>query len=133
MKRTEANPRAAEWLALHGDQGAYERLALAMKLLAVLVWLIAPGGLPAGRATLAIALLWGQEAIWRTWQQRLFERLLALESASVEPFRLYSDWARRRGGMGALLGDYARGAMRPTVVYPYGPLLLLEAARPWWS
>ncbi len=125
------DPTPSEWLALHEEDAGYERLALLIKLAALVAWLGAWRLGLTWQASLVVALLWGQEAIWRTWQARIGERLIALERGDAAPFRLYSDWAERRGGVTALLRGYLCNAPRPTVLYPYAPLLLVDAARQW--
>ncbi len=131
MSHTDSNPIRAEWLALHQDHERYERWALLIKLLALLVWLLGWRWWVTWPVTLVVALLWGQEAIWRTWQARLAGRLLAIEQDGAKPFRLYREWRDQRPGTVGLALAYAKSALRPTVAYPYIVLLLLDAARKW--
>ena len=113
-----------EWLALQAQHERYEALALVVKLAAVAACLLAP------RAELAagvVALLWLQEGVLKTFQARLGERLLVVE-AGVKAgegvaMQLHSDWLAARPRGAALLGQYLKSALRPTVALPY-PLLL---------
>ncbi len=132
MSHINPDPIRAEWLALHQDHERYDRWALLIKLLALLVWLLGWHWWVTWPVTLVVALLWGQEAIWRTWQARLGDRLLAIEQDGARPFRFYREWQGPRPGMAGLVLDYVKSALRPTVVYPYAVLLMLDAARKWW-
>ncbi|MEJ6005027.1 hypothetical protein WG899_05680 [Paucibacter sp. AS339] len=126
----------AEWLALQAHHEQYERAALGIKLLAVALcalafshWAAVARGL-----WLLIGLLWLQEAIFKTFQGRLGERLLRVEALLREPdaapgqaMQLHSEWlAGRAGGLG-LLREYLRSACRPTVAFPYPVLMALSA------
>lgn len=110
----------------------HERNALVIKLFAVgfcaYGWI---NQLPLELLGFGALLLWVQEAIFKTYQGRLVERLLVVEallrddtppaSASMQ---LHSAWeSTRPGGLG-LLSSYARNAGRPTVAFPYLPMLL---------
>ena len=66
-----------EWLALQGQHERYEGLALAVKLSAFVVAVVVPD--PA-LALALLALLWLQEAVLKTFQARLGERLLVVEA-----------------------------------------------------
>lgn len=126
---------ALEWRTLQADHERYEFAALAIKLLAFttfllgVAWSVAP-------ALLAVlqALLWLQEAILKTFQARLGERLLQVEAAlagqgsgGAGPMQLHSDWNARRSGLPGLVAEYLRSARRPTVAFPHALLLLAVA------
>jgi hypothetical protein len=79
-----------------------------------------------------VLMLWLQEAVLKTWQNRLADRLMGVEAmlrveakGVVLPFQLHSSWLAQRPGLKGLLQDYARSAARPTVAFPYVALLLL--------
>lgn len=72
------------------------------------------------------------EGIYKTYQARLLERLLHLETLLQKAdapagtaMQLYSAWTSQRPGALGLMAGYARSALRPTVTIPYLPLLLL--------
>lgn len=127
---------AQEWSVLQRDHERYEMNALWLKALAfglcfvalaVVVDLLLVGAL--------IALIWLQEAIVRTGQARLGQRLLLIEAqlkrvsaAPVLAFQLHSDWLAGRGGLLRLVREYAVNALRPTVAFPYVALLLVLLA-----
>ena len=129
---------AAEWQTLQTQHEQYERGALAIKLscLAVAVLALAvklPWLLVCG----VIALFWVQEGIFKTFQGRLGERLLRVEalmaaagSATGSTMQLHSEWLAKRPGGLALIGEYLASTVRPTVAFPYVPMLLLAAVFP---
>lgn len=79
-----------------------------------------------------VLLCWCQEAMLKAFQARLGERLLAIENALRAPaaefaaMQLHSQWQQQRPGWRGLVAQYATSALRPTVVFPYLPLLLLS-------
>jgi len=124
---------AQEWTTLQNNHEAQERNALWLKLVAVLVvagtWMM--DLVPLLGAALVL-VLWLQEAILKTWQHRLAERLLVIEAMFTQgpqctdaPFQLHSQWQAQRPGLSGLLAEYGRSALRPTVAYPYAVLCLL--------
>ena len=126
---------AQEWTTLQNNHESHERSALLIKLVAVAlfsgVWL---GGLdPLGVCALML-ILWFQEAVLKTWQNRLASRLIALEAIFQRgptrcdhPYQLHSQWLAQRAGLAGLLVEYGHSAFRPTVAFPYAALLLLAA------
>ncbi len=121
-------PLHHEWLALQGQHERYEALALAVKLAAFVALVAVPDN---ALAIALLALLWLQEAVLKTFQGRLGDRLLAIEPAlqggqGAPAMQLHSDWlAHRPRGLG-LIAQYLKSALRPTVALPY-PLLMLLA------
>jgi len=118
-----------EWLLLQAQHEQYELWTLAIKLTAVLLAAFAPVSTLLLLALLA--LLWLQDAIFKTFQARLAERLLRVERALREPasaaaMQFNSEWQAQRPGVGGLLTAYLRAACRPTVAFPY-PLLMALA------
>ncbi|WP_265948220.1 hypothetical protein [Dechloromonas sp. A34] len=122
-----------EWLSLHDHSEQYEKHALLIKLtcLALCVGGLA-AKLPVGWLGALVVLCWMQEGILKTGQVRLVERLLRLEAVlrqAAPPdalaMQLYSAWSAARPGWIGLLREYAVNAARPTVAFPYLPILLL--------
>ena len=126
---------AHEWTTLQNQHEAYERSGLLIKLLAVV--LVAAGSWGASSAPVAevgmlVLVLWAQEAILKTWQARLAERLLVVEAAlggqgsdETLPFQLHTQWQKQRAGVASLMLEYAKSALRPTVAFPYAVLLVV--------
>lgn len=132
-----ATATAHEWAILQPLYERYEASALGIKLLTVALFsaglvvdVLAPW------LMLLCLLLWMQEAIFKTYQGRLGSRLLQLEAVlggeagavSTQAFQLHRDWLAQRTGPIALLLEYLRSALRPTVLFPYAPLLLVALA-----
>ena len=115
-----------EWLALQGQHERYEALALGVKLVAFAATVLVPDNT---LALALLALLWLQEAVLKTFQGRLGDRLLVVEAGlkagdGATAMQLHSDWlAARPRGLG-LVVQYLKSALRPTVALPY-PLLML--------
>ncbi len=121
-----------EWQTLQNNHEQYEKGSLLIKLTCLVAW---GASLAANLAPIWIALLvlmlWLQDGIYKTYQTRLAQRLLRVESLiresppNAQPMQLHSEWLTlRKGGAGILL-EYAMSACRPTVAYPYVPILLL--------
>lgn len=124
---------AREWTTLQNNHESHERSALLIKLVAVVLsavaWVL---GLDAVVLCALVLVLWCQEAVLKTWQNRLAARLTGIELAfkrgsqsTAEPFQLHSQWLAQRPGLVGLLVDYARSAVRPTVAFPYAVLVTL--------
>lgn len=124
-------PLHHEWLALQAQHERYEALALGVKLAAVAACALLPDR---GLAAALIALLWLQEAVLKTYQARLGERLLAIEPAlaggGLPAMQLHSTWLAARPRGAGLLAQYLKSALRPTVALPYPLLMGLVAALP---
>jgi len=118
-----------EWLALQAQHERYEALALAVKLAAFAAAALRPEH---RLAVALLALLWLQEAVLKTFQARLGERLLAVEAGlragdGPAAMQLHSDWLAGRPRGAGLLAQYLKSALRPTVALPYPLLMLLVA------
>ncbi len=128
--RPDTQPLQQEWLLLQAQHEPYELWTLAIKLTAVLLLAFAP--VSALLLLALLALLWLLDAIFKTFQARLAERLLQVERALREPdsglvaMQFNSQWQAQRPGVGGLLAAYLRAACRPTVAFPY-PLLMALA------
>lgn len=127
-----------EWQTIQNHYEQHERNALLIKLVSLALCL---GGLALGQPLLwvgfAVLLCWGLEGIFKTYQSRLGERLLRVESllkaaqAPDAPMQLHTEWAASRPGGAALIASYALSACRPTVAFPYLPILMMLAIDAW--
>ena len=127
-----------EWQTLQNHYEQHERNALLIKLASLALCL---GGLALGQPLLwvgfAVLLGWGLEGIFKTYQSRLGERLLRIESllkgvqVPDAPMQFHTEWAASRPGGAALFASYALSACRPTVAFPYLPILLMLAIDDW--
>jgi hypothetical protein len=119
-----------EWLALQAQHERYEGLALVVKLAAFAAAVLVPDD---GLACALLALLWLQEAVLKTFQSRLGERLLVIEAGvkagdGTVAMQLHSDWLASRPRGAGLLAQYLKSALRPTVALPYPLLMVLVFA-----
>lgn len=133
MAKDSQSSLQLEWAALHKSYDQFDVLGLVVKLVAVAVAVL---GLMAALApvwtAIILAVLWLQEAIWKTFQGRTEQRLLAIEAmlkagegsegASVS---FYSDWEASRPGTVGLVTAYLANTLRPTIAYPYVVLIAL--------
>jgi hypothetical protein len=116
-----------EWLALQGQHERYEAMALAVKTVAFVATVVVSDN---ALAVCLLALLWLQEAVLKTFQGRLADRLLAIEPAirsgrDAPAMQLHSDWSASRPRGAALAAQYLKSALRPTVALPYPVLMAL--------
>ncbi|KGJ91347.1 hypothetical protein [Colwellia psychrerythraea] len=126
-----------QWHTLHNNHETYENYALIIKLVATIVTLIAFTFSVTTFVTLSIlAILWLQEAIWKTFQQRTANAILTIEDKlalpeeeqiheSNKPYLVYKHWRENRPKTNELITEYLRSSIKPTVIYPYLPLMLL--------
>ena len=121
-----------EWQTLQNNHEQYEQSALLIKLTSLILCVLGIAAhVPAAWLGITVALCWLQEGIYKTYQARLSERLLSVElqlrqaEPTTQAMQLYSAWAANRPGGFALIASYAASACRPTVAFPYLPILLL--------
>ena len=138
MHHTEqASGLTHEWAILQHNHEQHERNSLLIKLAGVALLAASPVlalNVPASVALLLV--LWLQEAILRTFQARLGERILRIEqllregaAQSAAPCQLHSEWLASRPGLAGLLGEYGKNMLRPTVAFPYAVLVLICLGR----
>jgi hypothetical protein len=134
MHHTEhASALTHEWTILQHNHEQHERNSLLIKLAGVALLAASPAlalSVPASVALLLV--LWLQEAIVRTFQARLGERILRIEqllregaAQSAAPCQLHSEWLASRPGPAGLLTEYGKNMLRPTVAFPYAVLVLI--------
>lgn len=121
-----------EWVTLQNQQDSYEKYSLLIKLLHVFVifqLLIFPSNLTI--LPIISAILWVQDAIWKTFQNRISERLVKLEAAIAGEdhsigMQFNRDWLEsRQSGLG-LIKEYALQMLRPTMIFPHALLFSLS-------
>ena len=138
----EHNPDLVkEWRELHGSHEQYEHYALMIKLVAVVltVFLIA-FTLPKIIILLILAVLWLQEGIWKTYQARTNTRKTLIEktllhanngdtnspdTSNTVAFQFYHQWSENRSSTLTLIKEYLKNSVKPTVIYPYVPLMIV--------
>jgi hypothetical protein len=127
-----------EWQTLQHNHEQHEKNALLIKLFSLALCLAGLAcSLPLLWIGFGVLLCWGQEGIFKTYQTRLSERLLRVEAmlgkqqSSAMAMQLHSEWTTSRPGGVALIGAYAVSACRPTVAFPYLPILLMLTIDHW--
>jgi hypothetical protein len=133
MSDTPSPALQHEWATLQNNIEQYEKSALAIKLVAVAVFVAAlVYSLAEGLTAALIVVLWVQEAVLRTFQSRLGERILRVEeflaAGTGAVMQLHTEWRANRPGTAGMLIEYARQALRPTVAFPYFALLAIDLA-----
>lgn len=125
---------SAEWQVLQNQYDSYEKCSLAIKLLAAIFLLCGLiYQLPSIYTAILIAVLWLQDAIWKTFQARIEQRLYVVETqlAAIKQgaelteiaFQFNRKFLAQRPSSVGLVKEYLLQAIRPTVAYPYVLLL----------
>lgn len=129
-----------EWKTLQKSYDQYEFYSLMIKLFTImLAFLSLSWGIHILLTCLFIAILWLQDAIWKTFQARIEVRLIKLESSIAKgnkqaegnvtqlavPFQFNRDFALSRQGLFGLIKEYLSTMLRPTIAYPYILLIIL--------
>ncbi|MDM7859371.1 hypothetical protein QTP81_01965 [Alteromonas sp. ASW11-36] len=121
-----SNPELqAEWQVLQNQFDSYEKFSLIIKLVAICTFVVfISTQAPLFLFAITFATLWLQDAIWKTFQARIENRILAIESALVSsvqiaPFQFNRDFAARRLGPMGLVLEYCKAAIKPTVAFPH--------------
>tara|TARA_B100000809_G_scaffold239660_1_gene261354 strand:- start:15 stop:443 length:429 start_codon:yes stop_codon:yes gene_type:complete len=137
MKTVSKQLLVEQWQTLHNDHENYESYALIIKLVAITITLFALAFSVTSMATLLLlATLWLQEGIWKTFQQRTVNAIIVIEDKlaltetehqkeSIQPYLLYKQWQENRPATSALITEYISNSLKPTVLYPYFPLILV--------
>ena len=123
-----------EWQTLQQCHEQHEKNALLIKLVCVAIFMAGLGlRVPTVWLACCVVLLWAQEAIYKTYQSRIAERLLRVElllaqaSPTLLAMQLHTEWLTRRPGLAGLIGSYAISACKPTVAFPYVAMLAVGA------
>jgi len=127
------NDFQSEWAILHGDIEKYERFSLIIKLFSVLIFALSVAfSINTLIAVSTMLILWLQDGIWKTFQNRLEARILIIEKGIENhanennlAFQLYSEWQQKRSGILNLIKEYLFSSLKPTVAYPYIVLVIL--------
>ena len=120
-----------EWCLLQNQFDSYEKHSLYVKLTSVIVLLVADiASVNSIFIIFILLVLWLQDAIWKTFQSRIESRLLQVEKTISEQsnesvFQFNSEYHKaRRSGL-ALISEYIRQSIRPTVAFPHSVLILI--------
>lgn len=133
MLESQKGPLLTEWVTLQNQCDAFEKLSLGIKLLAVLLASLFSIKVSHPEIILVLnSILWVQDAVWKTFQSRFSERLLAIESClssseSHGSIQFNTAWEAKPRGIVFLVSEYLRHLAKPTVVFPHLVLILLGA------
>ena len=127
-----------QWLSLHSDHEQYERYALLIKLSAIIITLTTVIFPNTYLGTIVLLLItWVMEAVWKTFQARTASAIITIEGQLIDNelnkeeekpvnhYTMYSQWQANRRGLNTLLREYITSSLKPTVLLPYIPLLML--------
>ncbi len=119
-----------EWQSLHISHEHYEHYSLMIKLFSVALTLFSLAFYQVGLIIiLLLAVLWLQEGIWKTYQARTCNRIELIEQAlnknSLVAFQFYSQFSEQRPSALGLMKEYITNSLKPTVIYPYAPLICI--------
>lgn len=129
-----------EWQILQTQFDSYEKFSLLIKLFNIgfTVFSITLA-MPTLISLVIIGIVWLQDGIWKTFQQRIEQRLLVVEAAfeseknsssTISPLQFNQHFLKNRAGAGKLVAEYVKNACRPTVAYPHIVLLALVLLMP---
>lgn len=124
-----------EWLLQQKRRNDMENLSLVVKLLALICFLWLSRTAPSAYfLAVTTGLFWLLDAIWKAEQARVTVRLLQLEQSirGESPcmgMQFQSMWAANRGGVGSLIQEYVKAAVKPSVAILYVALLIGAAVR----
>lgn len=120
------NPELSkEWEILQNQFDSYEKFSLVIKIASVITIVLIL--LFKNENCLMVIfpfLFWGIDAIWKTFQDRIGQRLFVIEKAifeksDVKPFQFNSEWEKGRSGVVGLILEYVKMALKPTVLFPH--------------
>ena len=128
-----------EWTTLQNQYDSYEKLSLTIKLLNVTLTVALLFGLNTGYWLLLIcAVLWLQDGIWKTFQNRMGQRIEIVEKAiavhlKAQPteesgllgMQFNTAWADTRPSTIGLILEYIKQSLKPTVAYPHVALVVI--------
>ncbi|MDX2367273.1 MAG: hypothetical protein QNK36_02520 [Colwellia sp.] len=119
-----------EWQSLHNSHERYEQNTLIIKLFSVAITLFSLAFYQESMVIILIlAILWLQEGIWKTYQARTCHRIELIEQAlpenNLEAFQFYRQWTENRPSSAGLVIEYLKSSLKPTVLYPYIPLIFI--------
>lgn len=126
----------AEWKTLQNQYDSYEKFSLLIKLvcLSVVSYLYVQA-FSACFIIFIIAVFWLQDAIWKTFQSRIEERLLSVENSikyifqnheqeAIIAYQFNQSFLENRPSSSKLLLTYLKQALRPTIAFPYIVIIL---------
>ena len=127
-----------EWVTLQTQFDSDKKCSLAIKLFSILICCILVFALDAALwPLLVVAILWLQDGIWKTFQNRIGQHLEVVEQAIQETPHHVTDhtsqlgmqfnipWNQSRPDATGLVSEYIKQSLKPTVAYPHVILMAL--------
>jgi hypothetical protein len=120
-----------EWLCLQNQYDSYEKWSLVIKLTNIVLCCLLLASIDERYLVVVpVGIFWLQDAIWKTFQSRIGDRLLLVEEAIAagdedKAMQFNSQWLATRPGALTLITEYLRHALKPTVAYPHAVLVVL--------
>lgn len=127
----ENNGAELEWVTLQNQQDSYEKYSLLIKLANfALISTLLFSDYNSQLLPLLSAALWLQDAIWKTFQNRISDRLFDIEKSiqtheTEQSMQFNTRWLETRPSTTGLVVEYAKQAIKPTMIFPHGFLLIL--------
>lgn len=133
MTSLQLNHKAQqEWVTLQNQQDSYEKYSLLIKLFHILiVCLFLLFTIQTPLLPILSAVLWLQDGIWKTFQNRFSQRLVVLETGISENdesvgMQFNRQWLLNRPSGLSIIKEYALQSMRPTIAFPHFVLLAIS-------
>lgn len=131
MNKIKNEDFKTEWCLLQNQFDSYEKHSLYLKIVGI-ISLVATTllSLPVFLSALLLLIIWFQDAIWKTFQARIEQRLLQVEDyiasdSDESAFQFNNEFLRVRATGLSLIGEYIRQSIRPTVAFPHALLILI--------
>jgi len=126
MTDKSSTPLPLQWETLHNNYENYEQYALIIKLIAIILTTLSiTFALNIMLILSMLPILWLQEGIWKTYQSRLSDVIIKLEKENRAAYPIYSQWQEERPSTIELVSEYISNALKPTVAFPYAPLIVI--------
>jgi hypothetical protein len=125
------NELMTEWCLLQNQFDSYEKHSLYIKIVSIIVLLSAEiSGFIGISLILILIVLWGQDAIWKTFQSRIETRLFQIEKTistdnHESACQFNSEYNKVSLSGLALIMEYARQSIRPTIAFPHVGLIMI--------
>ena len=138
---------ANEWQLLQNQFDSYEKYSLIIKLGHLFVFaLCLIENAQTSLLVLISALFWLQDAVWKTFQSRIENRILILEEAmqsqqqatdskeetatignsAAVAYQFNRQFLLNRPSHIGLIAEYAKQALKPTIALPHLPILIIQ-------
>lgn len=130
MTSSLPNALQQEWTSLQNQYDSYEKFSLVIKLLSAAICCLVIFHEKLDFVIVGLCLvMWMLDAIWKTFQSRISDRLLAIESAIKNQdglaMQFHTQWLASRPSAVGLVIAYSKSALTPTVMLPHGAIVAI--------